>query len=178
MENGAAKLARLMSGLPQYLEPLRLAESEETVAGTVRVGDLRRLNCLLYDTSGSVTFRLKFGRNEQGFVSIQGGFSTSLTVPCQRCLEPLEISLERSIQVALVSKGTEAEQLHGEVEPLTLPDQRLHLLSFIEDEVLLALPMAPRHETAQCPAGRLKAAATEPKQSPFAVLKDMQAGKA
>lgn len=178
-QGGTDKLARLMPGLPQYIEPLQLAESGEGISGSLPLGALQRLASLLCDRSGAVDFRLEFGKNEQGLVRIRGEYSTQLLVACQRCLEPLVLRMANPIDVALVPGALEAGQLPGEIEPLTLADGQIHLASFIEDEMLLGLPMAPRHEPGRCPQQTDLEAETGPARNrPFAVLKDYHPGKA
>jgi len=172
-----AKLARLMPGLPQYVDPLRLAETEESIAGRLAVGAMPRLRETLRDDSGTVEFRLKFRRDEQGLVRIQGEFSTSLRTICQRCLEPLELKLAGVINVTPVGAATGLQSVPVEPEPLMLSEGGIHLPGFIEDEVLLALPIAPMHgagECAQRPGARPDA---RQRARPFAVLKGLNIRK-
>ena len=178
-QGGADKLARLMPGLPQYIEPLRLAECGEGISGSLPVSALQRLASQLYNRRGMVEFRLEFGKNEQGLVRIRGEYSTQLTMTCQRCLEPLVLRIANTIDLALVPGAVQAGQLPVEIEPLTLAEGQIHLASFIEDEVLLGLPMAPRHEQGRCPQRTDQEKETEPaRNKPFAVLKDYRPGKA
>lgn len=171
------KLARLMPGLPQYVCPQRLAESGERIAGQLELRDMRRLRELLYDESGTVTFHLDFEMSEQGFVRIAGGYSTCLRVVCQRCLEPLEFGLERPIEVAAVPAAEVSGRLPASVEPLTLEeDDRLHLAGFIEDEILLGLPIAPMHEEGQCRVLARPEEGDPDASHPFAVLRNLKIG--
>jgi len=102
---------------------------------------------------------------------------------CQRCLQPFEQALAVDTRVRFVRDEALAETLDAELEEdvLSLP-RWLDLRSLIEDELLLGLPLVPRHQ--QCPqplpmaAGELPedpAAAQAP--NPFAVLQALKAGK-
>ena len=52
--------------------------------------------------------------------------------------------------------------------------QEISLLTLIEDEILLALPMAPAHEIDQCPATETIEKNSINKRNPFAELKDLK----
>ena len=138
-----------MPGLPQYVDPLRLAETGESIAGRLAVGAMPRLREVLSGDSGAVEFRLNFDRDEQGLVRILGEFSASVRAVCQRCLEPLELPVAGTIRVAPI-EGDGTRVMPAGTEPLVLSEGRIHLLGFIEDEVLLALPIAPMHEEGMC----------------------------
>ena len=98
-------------------------------------------------------------------------------VVCQRCLEAFDLTLRVSGTLGLVETqaqldamdALEAEGQGPEIEYL-VSDQRLDVLGLVEDELILALPYAPRHET--CPGdGDVPEPPRRP--SPFAALKDL-----
>jgi uncharacterized protein len=162
-----------MPGLPQFVEPERLADAGDSLAGSIELSALQRLGDLLDDRAGAVEFELHFSRNELGFPCIRGSFSTVLTMACQRCLKPLEMKLAQPIAVAVIGNASDAGRLMPDTEPLTLEDGRLHLAGFVEDAVLLGMPMAPVHETGACtPAVRQEPPPA--RENPFAVLKSLK----
>jgi uncharacterized protein len=166
-----------MQGLPQYVDPLRLAQQEESIAGRLPVSAMPRLKEVLRDDSGTAEFRLKFRRDEQGLIRVLGEFSTSLRAVCQRCLEPLELPLAGTINVTPVSTETGTERVPAGAEPLFLSEGRIHLISFIEDEILLALPIAPVHGSGQCATRRGTPPDDGRSSRPFAALKTMNIRK-
>jgi uncharacterized protein len=173
-----ATLARLMPGLPQYVDPLRLAETEESIAGRLAVSAMPRLREVLRDDTGVVDFRMTFRRDDQGSVRVLGEFSTSLCLACQRCLEPLTLALTGTIDVTPVTgdDGTPGSAPAG-TEPLMLSEGRIHLPGFIEDEVLLALPIAPMHEGGECAAREDAEPGRERHAGPFATLRNLNIRK-
>src|SRR5690606_35744859 len=87
---------------------------------------------------------------------------------CQRCLGPLEHAFERVSMLRLVRAGTPIgdEELElDEFDALEVGPE-LDVLALVEDEILLGLPVAPRHEQCELP---LPAGGSE-KKSPFDVL--------
>jgi len=164
--------------LPQHIEPARLADNAESLEGKLGIGNMRRLLAVVDKCDSCITFHLSFSKNEAGdVVVINGDFSTKLTMQCQRCLEPLVISLEKAIRIACVTDISDAGTLAADLEPLQLNEGRILLVELIEDEVLLGLPMAPVHNPDECPATELLEALREEKESPFAILKKLKADK-
>ncbi|MFO1285556.1 MAG: DUF177 domain-containing protein [Rubrivivax sp.] len=78
------------------------------------------------------------------------GVQTKLTLECQRCLQPMAVPLAIERRLRFVEGEDEAARLDGELEDDVLAlTHRLDVRALVEDELLLALPLVPRHET--CP---------------------------
>lgn len=109
---------------------------------------------------------------------------TEVWLTCQRCLQPFEQALSVDTRVRFVRDEAQAETLDAELEDdvLALP-RWLDMRALIEDELLLALPLVPRHE--HCPqplplgAGDEAEVESGPngRPNPFAVLQALKAGK-
>jgi uncharacterized protein len=78
---------------------------------------------------------------------------TTVRLTCQRCLQPVDEALAVARSFRFVADEAEAERLDElaeEEDVLALPPRgRLDLLPLVEDELILALPLVPRHEV--CP---------------------------
>jgi len=168
------KLARLMAPDPQFIEPLLLAEGQEYLSGELKLSDMQRLRDLLADTTGKVQYQLRFGKDSQGVICILGEFRTTLQVICQRCLNPVPVEIERDICAGIVADKAEESKLQARYEPLMLSDGQLSLSGFIEEEILLGMPMAAAHQIDQCPAVSIMNELKPVKDSPFRVLKDLK----
>ncbi len=171
-----AKLARLMqAGPPQRIDPARFADKKERLFGELDVIELSRLDGLLQSKDGKISFELSFDRDEHRRVSISGGFTCILTMRCQRCLLPLNVNVEHSIDIVLIADEDEAKKLPRRQEGLLFTDKMLSLPALIEEELLLALPLAPLHENESCSANSTgKPGIIEERQHPFEVLKDFK----
>ena len=120
-----------------------------------------------------------------GFVQVWLRLSASVTLPltCQRCLGPadIEVAVERAFRFVATEAQAEAEDEEAEEDVLVLSrDFNLHEL--IEDELLMALPLVPRHEI--CPTEVKLAAqdadfevANAAKPNPFAALAGLKGDK-
>jgi len=108
------------------------------------------------------------------------GADTEVTLECQRCLQPMKVPLHAARRVFFVEGEEAAAALDAEVEDDVLAlAPALDLRELIEDELLLALPLVPRH--AHCPEPLPRAfieeeAARDPADNPFAALAALKRG--
>jgi uncharacterized protein len=97
--------------------------------------------------------------------------SATVKLQCQRCLEPLAVHVEVDRLFRFLPDETAAGALDAECEDEVLVTSRaLDVLELVEDELLLALPLVPRHE--QCPVDLIARVREEPsgRQRPFETL--------
>ena len=103
---------------------------------------------------------------------------TSMALVCQRCLGPVATELDVDRWFRFVHDEDEAAALDAQTEDDVLAVRGpLDLLGLIEDELLLALPLVPRHE--HCPVPLPMAASVELEQeaepaNPFAALEALK----
>ncbi len=76
--------------------------------------------------------------------------SAEVSMTCQRCLQPVQesMSLERSYRFVRDEQEAAEQDIESEEELLVLT-RNLDVQELVEDELLLSLPLVPRHE--QCP---------------------------
>lgn len=107
----------------------------------------------------------------------------SLPMVCQRCMGPVDTALvvDHAFRFVATEAQAEIEDEASEEDVLAL-SRDFNLKDLVEDELLMALPVVPRHEV--CPSEvRLTAqdadfeAATAEKPNPFAVLAGLRDGK-
>jgi len=93
---------------------------------------------------------------------------------CQRCLETLIVPLRVASRLLLVPSGRQwpDEELAQDDYDAVEADKEMALLPMIEEEVLLALPIAPMHDSCETPA----ATNDEQASSPFAALAKLRKG--
>lgn len=105
-----------------------------------------------------------------------------LPLACQRCLEPVDtpVTIDRSFRFVADESIAESEDDEAEEDLLAL-SREFDLLALIEDEVLMDMPLVPRHEV--CPREvPLEAADPDFEQAgerpnPFAVLGKLKGGQ-
>jgi uncharacterized protein len=107
-------------------------KAQDTVAWTAR-GEHRRV-----------------GGGQQTWLRL--GLRTNLRLTCQRCLGPVETPLDVQRGLRFVEGEDNAAALDAEVEDDVLArSHALDLHALAEDELLLALPIVPRHEACPVP---------------------------
>ena len=109
------------------------------------------------------------------------GVQTEVWLTCQRCLQPMRLRLDIQQRLQFVRGQMEAEALDEEAEHDVLAlTKALDLRELVEDELLLALPLVPKHDSCPQPLPMADSTANEPELepqvSPFAVLRGFKAG--
>jgi uncharacterized protein len=99
--------------------------------------------------------------------------ATRLALVCQRCLAPVDAALHIEKALRFVRGEDAAAELDADSDDDVLDSSRnLDLRSLIEDELLLALPLVPRHD--ECPPAYREPVPSESqaddKPNPFSVL--------
>ncbi|MEK8049905.1 DUF177 domain-containing protein [Ideonella sp. DXS22W] len=108
---------------------------------------------------------------------------TRVWLTCQRCLQPFEVPLSLSRRIRFVRGESQAEALDAESEDDVLALSRsLDLRELVEDELLLDLPIVPRHAVCPQPLPTGSPAdeageAASPRENPFAVLRQLKTGR-
>lgn len=150
------------------IDSFAFARNGRVLEGTLAVSDLERLHDLLAEVEGEVRFRVQGVKGEQGQAQLRLTASATLPLACQRCLGAIDVAVEVDSLLELVPEGAELSQdeLEDDSKDFLPVAGELDVAELVEDEVLLALPVAPRHEKCSLPG------ATEAGEriSPFAVL--------
>jgi uncharacterized protein len=100
-----------------------------------------------------------------------------LLMQCQRCLGDVEVALSVNKRFRFVATEVEAAALDDELEDDVLEQQpELNLQLLAEDELLLELPIVPRHEACSQPLHRASESPASPEPpNPFAALTSLKA---
>ena len=136
----------------RQLDVDRLADAGEIREFDLPLRELPRLAPELASLEGAAHCRLSFTR-ERGQPIAEVAVQARLGLRCQRCLKPVWLDVDDASQVWLVSDPAKAEALDPGIEPTLAPEGRVALRDLVEEELLLAVPLVPRHEDAsQCAA--------------------------
>lgn len=167
-----------MSGLPDQIQPLRLARTGAKLSGALEPGRCRRLSEMLGGPGeglDSVQVDLAFSGGEARRAVIEGRISARLRITCQRCLQAMALDLDARPALA-VGEWREAPEGFDLLAP---SGDNLVLAELVEDELLIALPDHPRHAACVPPLSPKVAAQPEEapeRPHPFAVLAGLKAG--
>lgn len=140
----------LMSARPTF-DSMRFARAGETLSGVVAIADLARLRDLLSDDAGSVAYRIS-GQSRSGRPALRLEIETTVRLICQYCLEAFERVIQVDTSLPLARDEAELERWERD-DPLLdalVADSAADVLTLVEDEILLSLPVAPRHADGIC----------------------------
>lgn len=139
--------------------------------GRMPLGGFARLKDQLASEAGDVEYAVEGVLDPRGRPSLRLRVSGVLELRCQRCLEamPFEVDEEQLLVLAATQAEIDADPADADAPDRVLAGKQMVLRDLVEDQLILALPFAPRH--ARCKAaGEL---GDEGKVSPFADLRDI-----
>lgn len=147
------------------IDTSELARTGGSLSGDLPLSRLDRLGSLLADTQGAIAWRVRgwridrAGTNED-FMALS--FDVVLRPTCVRCLQPVDVELHVARTYRLVETEDEAQRidLDEDDHDVIAAGERFDLAALIEDEAIMDLPPAPRHES--CDAARSGAEPSRP----------------
>jgi uncharacterized protein len=136
--------------IPEHIDPFRYAEQSLSLDGTLNIADMQRLSANVVASGNTVSVNLHFGVDEQKVTFLTGHLETKLILQCQRCLEPFAYDITSDFALGIINTLDEANALPERYEPALTTEGHLALRELIEDEIILNLPIIPRHELEEC----------------------------
>lgn len=157
----------MVERLPDFLDPFEYAERKRRVKGSVPLDRMDRLGDSLVNRQGEARIEFEF-KKEGRVVAITGRVEAELVLCCQCCLEPLAWPVGTDVYLGVVGSIDEADLLPEGIEPIIVErGGNVALMDIVEDELLLAIPVIPRHSACGLPKPEASADAAE---HPFAAL--------
>lgn len=162
----------MLGGLGVTVDPILLADEGARLSGRVPIRNMARFTSQLLDDAGEVEVNLVFECSEGANLRrMRGRVVTSVTLTCQRCMEPMRVEVVTEPDTILLREGEPDPGLPPEADVLTVGMAPMAVAELIEEELLLALPMVPMHALDECPARKYIGEATaEVTKHPFAEL--------
>jgi uncharacterized protein len=162
--------------LPAPLDVHEFSREAQCLSGELPVAALPRLAesvesdtaSLAWRFAGQSVLRPDGSREARAELSLLA----SLTMRCTRCLQPLACPLDehRAYRFVGSEAQAQAEDSDDELFDVLVASRQFDLAGLIEDEALMALPLAPRHAHCETPA--LVPSATSLKAPPAAASAD------
>ncbi|MFA6313697.1 MAG: YceD family protein [Sterolibacterium sp.] len=137
-----------------FINSLEFAREKRRSAGSFPVFSLSRLADMLVEDGSSLSWQVtgECDADLKPYLLIE--VAGELQLKCQRCLQALAYRLKINSCLQLVPEGAAwpDEDLEDDrIDPIAASDNQ-SVLALVEDEVLLALPIAPRHQSCELPA--------------------------
>ena len=166
--------------LPLTLDPVRTAQKRLDYQGVYTSQQVERVAESVVSVDSDVDCVMSFAVDNQRLAVLTGTADVQVTLRCQRCNQVFPHHVHVSYCFSPVSSDEQAEALPEAYEPVDVNEfGEIDLLAVIEDEVILALPVVPVHDSEHCEVseadmvfGKLPAEAEKP--NPFAVLASLK----
>lgn len=163
---------------PDQIAPIQFARNGKSIHHTLAITDFERARSMLVDDSGSLSVELQFSSDESNLPTLSGTLQATVQLSCQRCTEPMDITIESQFNMALILDEAEEAGLPEQYEPLLVDEKSFSLRDFIEDELILAIPIVSSHAAEQCCATQFLQDATKleikERENPFQVLEQLR----
>ena len=139
------------------------------------VRELPRLRDMLASDAGEIAYELEGTLDERGRPGLRLSLQGTLELRCQRCLEPMpfEVGADEVLVLAASQAEIDAEPADAHAPDRVLAGKEMPVRDLIEDQLILELPYAPRHEGCAAGAGQR----ADERISPFAGLRGLMRGK-
>lgn len=136
-----------------YIDSLDFARHGERISGQVPFAELPRLQEWLDNPQGVLDYTLQGGMDHLGRPVLDLGLRGSCRLRCQRCLGGLDYAIRHEMRLVLCDQAG-LDELDDDDEDFDgiLAEEHMDVVMLLEDEVLLGLPIAPRHEPGACQA--------------------------
>jgi uncharacterized protein len=165
------------NGWSKARELANLAEMRAQFEFEIPLGDLPGIPEEFSLAEGPVRVAMHFGR-EQGLAVVNIRLQAVLTPRCQRCLGDMRLPIVAESRLALLESEAQAASVPEEYETFLAPGGQSTLAALAAEELLLALPIVPRHgaaercgATTEQPAAPVATTSVEQTQRPFADLR-------
>ncbi|TMG83579.1 MAG: hypothetical protein E6H67_03705 [Betaproteobacteria bacterium] len=138
--------------LRSRFDAFKLSASNHSIAGEVDAARLSRLADRIPEgtSNAMIAWQLDGGCDAQGRPALTLTLEGALPQICQRCLRPFAVEVSHRTELLLARNEAELARLDIEDTEVVLADVPLDAHALVEDELLLSLPFAPRHEDGTC----------------------------
>lgn len=154
------------------INSLSFAREAGSLQGELPIAGFTRVLDKLVDSAGCLSYRvvggLGSGNRPQLLLQLDG----MLSVCCQRCLEGIDypVKVRSLLEFVDDENNLTQEEIEDDSRDFLPAQSELDIVALIEDEIILNLPSAPRHESCALP----ETGQGTGKISPFSMLKDVR----
>jgi uncharacterized protein len=167
----------MATGLPDLVDCERLAEDAAVLERVYELGSFARIADALADPRGHIRASFAFSKTPSGRAGARVTVSAEPQLVCQRCMQGFAFPVSGASEIEFAADD-EASATDSEREPFRANGGLVSLKDLAEEELLLALPVAPACTTPES-CGRAPAFTAQSSEEsagmrrPFSGLKDL-----
>jgi len=156
-----------------FIDSLEFAKQSLEIHDKIRASNLPGLKEVLFSGRGELEFSVVGGRLGRDKPMLRLEVKGSLGMQCQRCLDEMDYAVDIARTFALVADESALpdEEFEDDEVDYLVADPKLDVEALVEEEVLLSLPLALRHENG---CAEEVASAVVGKPNPFQVLEGLK----
>jgi uncharacterized protein len=172
---------------PAQIEPFKWAEQGFSWSGSLPIARFPRIASETVPSAVALSVHVdcRLFMDQRRFVQLQAQLSATVPLMCQRCLTPVDMPIDTTVDLVLLSDAKYAERLDEDADFVILSEEQvvhggadsdlIDLLALLEDELLLSLPLAPRHDHCDytVPVVEIEEEPAE-RENPFSVLANLK----
>lgn len=137
--------------LPKSIDPIRVARQGAHLAGKLPLNTCARLQSICDQGELQADVEIELNMDMEARVPfLSGVIEATVNMTCQRCNQPMQYDLKVPFLLSPVVSEKAAKNLPHDYDPLIVTDESVLISDLVEDELLLALPMVPKHEEGEC----------------------------
>ena len=166
----------MAAGLPDVIDCVRLAEDGAVLRRDYELSELPRLKDVLAAPLGRLSASFSFAKLASGRPGAEVTVRADPPLVCQRCLEGFAFTVRSASEIEFAA-SEEGGAGDSERDVFWAPNGQVSLRELAEEELLLALPIAPACSTpltcGKAPAGKETPDAIGEMRRPFSALQDL-----
>jgi uncharacterized protein len=132
----------MAAGLPDLVDCARLAEEAAVLERVYELRELTRLKDLLAEPQGTLHASFAFAKLASGRAGAEVTVDAAPLLTCQRCMQGFGLGLAGGSAIEFAA-GEEPQSADSEREFFRMQNGLVSLRELAEEELLLALPLAP-----------------------------------
>lgn len=137
----------MTNDLPLQFDPVLFAKQGRSVSGQIAAKELPRIAEAAPNADDSmINVAMSFSMSSLQFPKVQGTIEGSIVQTCQRCLTDVEIDIKQQFELLLINPQSQEIASKEGYELFEYEGQFISTLEFIEDEVILAMPIVVKHQ--------------------------------
>ncbi len=138
--------------MEQHIDNIDFSRKSREIRDIIRLSNFKRLQDLCLNLEDFVVFVLRGFENKHKEPCLELFIEGKLSLICQRCSEKLEhtIFLKSGFLIKEETQLTDFQVDDHADYDLIEGSAKMDVLSLIEDEIILSLPVAPKHENDKC----------------------------
>jgi uncharacterized protein len=132
-------------------DAFRLVRERQTLSGSLDAAALPRIADRLADEPAPIRWRISGTVDEAGRAALDLDIEGELPLTCQRCLGVYRWPVDQHTEVLIGRSAEEVASLDDRSDlEVVLASAPVDPVELVEDELVLAVPFAPRHPEDAC----------------------------